>query len=50
MARSIERCAGPDVHKQTGAVCVRGPGRRGHGSSISAPFGTMTSDLLALWD
>ncbi len=50
MEQVIERCAGLDVHKQTVAVCVRGPGPAGDREQQVRTFGTMTADLLALRD
>ena len=46
----IPRCAGMDVHQATVVVTVRVPADDGGRLSITATFGTMTPDLLALRD
>ena len=44
----ITRCAGLDVHKATVVATVRIPGDNGRRQIVTATFGTMTPDLLAL--
>src|SRR5262249_54930135 len=43
-----ERCCGLDVQKRTGVACRIVPGPEGTPAKVIRPFGTMTSDLLAL--
>jgi len=43
----IDRCAGLDVHKATVVATVRTPSPTGR-TSVTATFGTMAADLLAL--
>jgi transposase len=50
MERQIERGCGLDVHRDTVAACVRGPGRRGSGNSTCERSGRMAAELLALRD
>jgi len=50
MDRLIERCAGLDVHRDTVAVCVRGPGPDRRRRHEIRTFGTTTADLLTLRD
>lgn len=42
------RCAGLDVHQATVVATVRIPGADGGRQSVTATFGTMTPDLIAL--
>lgn len=42
------RCAGLDVHQATVVATVRVPGATGGRESVTATFGTMTPDLVAL--
>jgi len=44
----ITQCAGLDVHKATVVATVRGPDARGQRQTVTATFGTMTADLIAL--
>jgi transposase len=44
------RCAGLDVHQATVVATVRVPEEHGGRRSVTATFGTMTADLLALRD
>ncbi len=44
------RCAGLDVHQATVVATVRVPDEHGGRRSVTATFGTMTADLLALRD
>src|SRR5688572_27071858 len=46
----ITRCAGLDVHQATVVATVRVPGADGGRQIVTATFGTMTADLLALRD
>ena len=46
----IARCAGLDVHQGTVVATVRVPGTAGERLMVTATFGTMTADLLALRD
>lgn len=46
----IARCAGLDVHQATVVATVRGPDEQGGRLNVTATFGTMTADLLALRD
>jgi len=50
MERVIERGAGLDVHRDSVAVCVRGPGPEGARVQYVRTFGTTTVELLALRD
>jgi transposase len=50
MERVIERGAGLDVHRDSVAVCVRGPGAGGDRVQHIRTFGTTTADLLGLRD
>ena len=50
METQIERCAGLDVHKETGVACVRVPGAGRERQQLVQPFGTTTAALLALRD
>jgi transposase len=50
MERRVERCAGLDVHKETGAVCGRVPGPGSRRAQEIRTFGTTTPELLALRD
>lgn len=45
-----DRAAGLDVHSDMVLACARTPGPRGGRRRVSARFGTMTADLLALAD
>ena len=44
----ITQCAGLDVDKATVVATVRGPDARGQRQTVTATFGTMTADLIAL--
>jgi transposase len=44
----IAQCAGLDVHQATVVATVRGADEHGGRRSLTATFGTMTADLLAL--
>lgn len=44
----ITRCAGLDVHKATVVATVRVPGEEDQRRVVTATFGTMTPDLMAL--
>jgi len=44
----ITQCAGLDVHKATVVATVRGHDARGQRQTVTATFGTMTADLIAL--
>src|ERR1700730_7566177 len=46
----ITRCAGLDVHQATVVATVRVPDDQGARRIVTATFGTMTPDLLALRD
>jgi transposase len=50
MDQLIERCCGLDVHRDTVASCVRGPGPNGKRQQEVRTFGTTTAELLALRD
>ena len=50
MERQIERCCGLDVHRDTVAACVRGPGVKGQREQHVRTFGTTAAELLALRD
>ncbi len=50
MDRLIERCAGPDVHKDTLTACVRVPGEPGLREQHIETFSTTTAGLLTLRD
>lgn len=50
MDQVIEHCCGLDVHRDTVAACVRGPGPDGRRHQEIRTFGTTTADLLALRD
>ena len=44
----IERCAGLDIHQATIVATVRIPDEARRAAVVTATFGTMTVDLLAL--
>jgi len=45
-----ERCAGLDVHKKSVSVCVWKKGDKGKVTKEIRTFGTMTADILVLYD
>jgi hypothetical protein len=45
MERQLERCGGPDVHKETVAACVRVGGRTRKAGQHVQTFGTTVGEL-----
>jgi len=50
MQTMFSRVAGMDVHKDTIVTCIRITDAQGNESQTTRTFGTMTDDLLALYD